>query len=109
MCQPFSGHKVKQLSGAFRSPLAINNYWQNEGVHDYKIPRYIQTYLASLRPWFDNSDDEPVLFSRYEKNFPKRVESTEGNLPLQLLTEPYVNLSIHKASDGGFARCARTI
>ena len=25
------------------------------------------------------------------------VESTEGNRPLQLLTEPYVNLSIHTA------------
>lgn len=27
----------------------------------------------------------------------RQVESTEGNLPLQLLTEPYVNLSTHTA------------
>ena len=33
----------------------------------------------------------------FEKTALLAVESTEGNRPLQLLTEPYVNLSIHTA------------
>jgi hypothetical protein len=39
--------------------------------------------------------NEPVLFSRYERNFPRRVEPTEGDFPLHLLTDLYENLSIH--------------
>jgi hypothetical protein len=44
MCQPFSEHKVKQLSGAFRSPLAINNYWQKKAftiIKCFDIFKYI--------------------------------------------------------------------
>jgi len=46
MCQHFSGHKVKQILAAFRSPLATHSYWQNEVVHGYKTLRYIQIYPA---------------------------------------------------------------
>jgi hypothetical protein len=29
ICQHFSGHKVKQILAAIRSPLATNSYWPN--------------------------------------------------------------------------------
>ena len=44
-----------------------------------------------------NAGRRPTPLSTYDRSSPLQVESTEGNLPLQLLTEPYVNLSIHTA------------
>ena len=41
-CQHFSGHIITQLFAVFRSLPATNSHWQNEGVLDYKRPRYIQ-------------------------------------------------------------------
>lgn len=46
MCQHFSGHKVKQILAAIRSPLATNSYWPNEFVHGCKTPQCIQIYPA---------------------------------------------------------------
>ena len=45
----------------------------------------------------DNVSIELVRFSGCQRNFQPPVESAEGNFPLQLLTEPYVNLSTHPA------------
>ena len=97
MCQHFSGQNIKQLFAVFHSPLGTNNYWLNEFVLGCKKPRCIQIYPVSLHPWFHNVDDGSVRSLRNERSFPKQVESTEGNLPLQLLTEPYVILSHHTA------------
>jgi hypothetical protein len=46
ICQHFSGHKVKQILAAFRSPLATHSDWRNEVAHGCKTPRYIQIYPA---------------------------------------------------------------
>jgi len=46
MCQHFSGHKVKQILAAFRSPLATNSYSSNEVVHGCKTPQCIRIYPA---------------------------------------------------------------
>ena len=72
MCQHFSGHKAKQILAAFRSSLATNSYWPNEVVHGCKTPQCIQIYLAWPQPLFDSADDEPALFSGYEKSFLRR-------------------------------------
>jgi hypothetical protein len=51
MCQHFSGHIVKQILAAFRSPLVTNSYSSNEAVHGCKTPQCIQIVPAlSLSP-----------------------------------------------------------
>jgi hypothetical protein len=76
--------------------MAIGSLVLNEPVYHYKKP-HSQSHLALQLLWFYISRNLIVHVSSYEKIVLSVVESTEGNRPLQLLTEPYVNLSIHTA------------
>jgi cytoskeletal protein CcmA (bactofilin family) len=48
MCQHFYGHKIKLLLATFRNQQVTCNHSLNDVVYGYKIPRYIQRFLALL-------------------------------------------------------------